>query len=216
MPLEFDPADPFPLLDPSSHTYTEAQEHAAAADRWLGLDVEGVEARLPRDSLRDTGHQLWVDLPVRSMLTPYTELRWLLARLEPAPGSTVVDLGAGYGRMGFVIARHHPGVTFVGYEYVASRVEEAGRCGARLECADLAAPDFRPVPAEVYFLYDYGTRDAIEKTLEDLRRIARQRALIVAARGRASRDAIDRGHPWLSGVVRPEHHAHVSIYRTRE
>lgn len=222
MTLLFDPRDPYPLLDPASHTYAEAQAHAAEVDRWLGLDTAAVEASLPLEDLRATGQQLWLDLPVPAMLTPYTELRWLLTRLDPSRGSKVIDLGAGYGRLAFVIMRHHPGVSFLGYELVAARVEAARRVlrtappsDIRLECADLAVANFAPAPADLYFLYDYGTRDAIEKTLEDLRHVARHRGITVAARGRASRDAIDHRHPWLSQVVRPEHHAHVSIYRSR-
>lgn len=220
--LAFDPRDPFPLLEERELAYAEAQEHAALADAWLDLRAEAVERTLPRGALAGTGQQLWLDLPVRGLLTPYVELRALLARLRPVPGSTVVDLGAGYGRLGFVVARHWPGVSFLGYEYVRERVAEGNRCLAahghalaRLECVDLSAREFRPGAAGIYFLYDYGTRAAIEKTLQDLRHIARTLPLTVVGRGRASRDAIERRHPWLSQVVPPEHAPHASIYRTR-
>lgn len=223
MALAFDPADPFPLVDPESVDYPAAQEHAAKADAWLDLRTEAVERSLPRGELAMTGQQLWLSLPVRGLLTPYTCLRALMERLAPVPGSTVVDLGAGYGRLGFVLGRHWPGVNFLGYEYVAGRVAEGNRClavhghaRARLEFADLAARGFRPLSAELYFLYDYGTREAIEKTLEDLRHIALTRPITVVGRGRSSRDAIERRHPWLSQVVRPEHAPHASIYRTRD
>ena len=39
----------------------------------------------------------------------------------------VVDLGAGYGRMGLVIAKHYPTLSFWGVEYVAERVAEGNR-----------------------------------------------------------------------------------------
>jgi hypothetical protein len=222
MAVPFDPADPFPLLADPYADYAGARAHAAAADAWLGLHCERVEAALPRDRLAREDRQLWLDLPLPSLQTPYVELRALMARLAPPPGHTVVDLGAGYGRLGFVIARHHPGVAFVGYELVAERAGEGTRClaahgceAARLEVADLAAPDFAPCDADIYFLYDYGTRAAIEKTLEDLRRVAQRRPIAVVGRGRASRDAIERGQPWLAAVVAPEHFAHASIYRSR-
>lgn len=222
MTLALDPDDPFPLADERLVDYAAAQEHAAEVDAWLGLRTEEVERSLPRDALAATGQQLWLDLPVRGLLTPYTELRALMEHLKPAAGSLVVDLGAGYGRLGFVVARHCPGVSFLGYEFVAGRVGEGNRCleahghaGSRLEQADLSSRTFRPVPADVYFLYDYGTREAIEKTLEDLRQVARTQPITVVGRGRASRDAIERRHPWLSQVVAPEHATHASIYRTR-
>lgn len=222
MTIAFDPADPFPRLAEPFGDYAAAQEHAAQVDAWLGLDTGRVEAALPRGELAAAGHQAWLDLPVRGLLTPYTELRALMERLAPADGSTVVDLGAGYGRLGFVLARHWPAVEFLGYELVAARVAEGRRCLAAHACAraelvaaDLAEPAFAPRAASAYFLYDYGTRAAIEKTLEDLRAIARTRAIAVIGRGRASRDAIERRHPWLGEVVEPEHLPHASIYRSR-
>jgi hypothetical protein len=81
-------------------------------------------------------------------------------------------------------------------------------------CADLSDLAFRPLAAEFYFIYDYGTPRAISKTLEDLRVIAQRQAITVVGRGRSSRDAIEREQPWLSQVMKPEHHGHYSIYRS--
>jgi hypothetical protein len=224
----FDPSDPFPLLEgEAAFPYAEAQRHAAEADRWLGLDAERIEVGIATEArTRMKGgqqrQQLWIGLPVQAMLTPYTEIRAMLARLRLLPGQAIVDLGAGYGRMGLVVDRHHPGVRFVGYEYVLERVREGHRViharGDRplvqLLQADLSDAGFRPSPADAYLIYDYGTRDAIEKTLEDLRAIARERPIAVIGRGRATRDAIERRHPWLSQVNLPEHCGNHSIYRT--
>src|SRR4051794_33235374 len=124
--LVFDPANPFPLVEESALTYPEAQAHSAEADRWLGIETERIEALLPKRSPADQEH--WLGLPVQALLTPYTELRRILESLKPAPGDTVIDLGAGYGRLGFVLARHFPEARFVGYECVAERAEEANRC----------------------------------------------------------------------------------------
>lgn len=247
--LQFDPADPYPLyLPPHEPAYAAAQLHAAEVDRWLGLETERIEAELvERERVKrelvegelvarraeaplgtevpPSDQQLWIGLPVQAMLTPYTELRAMLARLAPLPGHTIVDLGAGYGRMGLVIARHHPGVRFLGYEYVVERVragqrvigeQDSSRDESSIELlqADLAAPGFAPISAKTYFIYDYGTRAAIDKTLEDLRRIAQSRTITVVGRGRASRDAIERGQPWLSQVREPVHFGHYSIYCT--
>ena len=220
--LRFDPSDPYPLLPARSHSYADAQGHAAEVDRWLGLQIEPIEKRLQSEKASFGGLQLWIGLPIQAMLTPFTELREMLARVGLSAGQTVIDLGAGYGRMGFVIARHHPGVRFVGYEYVAERVHEGARrlraAGAPPEIellqADLGDPAFAPPGADFYFIYDYGTREAIDKTLEDLRRIAAARPITVIGRGRASRDAIERGQPWLSQVREPEHFGHYSIYRS--
>lgn len=218
--IRFDPLAPYPLLPAESHTYAEAQVHAAEVDRWLGFEMEPIEGKLHAGMPGYEGQQLWIGLPLQAMLTPYTELRSMLARLAPQAGQTVVDLGAGYGRMGFVVARHHPGVRFVGYEFVQERVTEgSGRLRAAgaektsiLLQADLSDPAFVPPAADFYFIYDYGTRKAIQKTLEDLREIAATRPICVVGRGRASRDAIEQHHPWLSQVR--EHLGNYSIYRS--
>jgi hypothetical protein len=83
-----------------------------------------------------------------------------------------------------------------------------------LECADLADPAFKPRLADFYFIYDFGSRPAIAKTLADLSLVARQGPITVVGRGRASRDEVERRHPWLSEVVEPEHLPRYSIYRS--
>jgi hypothetical protein len=215
--LTFDPNDPYPLLEPESHTYAEAQGHSAQVDAWLGIDPSRVERELKGAERQ----QLWIGLPVAAMMTPYAEIREILFRLAPQPGQTIIDLGAGYGRMGFVVATHYPLLKFIGYEFVPERVAEGNRGllarnhrppQIRLEEKDLLDPTFQPETAEYYFLYDYGTREAIQKTLEDLRELSRTRALTVIGRGRAARDAIEREHPLLSQVVAPLHFKHYSIY----
>jgi hypothetical protein len=221
--IPFNPLDPFPLLSPDSHTYGDAQKHSEAVDNWLGLDTSRVEAQIIEDTFDDPTQQLWIGLAPKKLLTPYTEIRAFLDILKPPPGSTLVDLGAGYGRIGFVLTRHYPQVHFIGYEFVQQRVSEGMRCLAkfphslsRLYQIDLQTPAFKPAAAELYFLYDFGTREAIEKILQDLKRIAASRSITVVGRGRASRDAIERNHPWLSQVCPPEHHAHSSIYRSSD
>lgn len=217
--ITFDPSDPFPLLPDAD--YKCAQKHSTKVDEWLGLQTEKTEKEIKSISSSGKDEQLWIGLPMRSMLTPYTEIRTLLSQLNPQVDERIVDLGAGYGRMGFVIGRHYEEVHFTGYEIVDERVVEANRCLQKLKhpriqmrTADLSAPEFKPIDADVYFLYDFGTRAAIEKTLFDLRAIARACSIRVVGRGRASRDAIEREHPWLSQVHPPEHYDHYSIYRS--
>lgn len=225
--LAFHASEPYPLIGLDGVSYTEIQMHSEAVDRWLGLRVEEVEYNLSKVGCRSRApgsagehQQLWFGLASRSLLTPYVEIRTLLAGLAPKSGSTVVDLGAGYGRMGFVVARHHPAVKFIGYEYVGERVNEARRCLAKLDRssismvhADLSAPGFSPEPADFYFMYDYGTQKAIEKTLHDLRRISKTRPITIIGRGRHCRMAIESRHYWLAkkNPLEPEGRATVYV-----
>jgi hypothetical protein len=219
-PLIFDPQDPYPL---ESMSYPEAQRHAGAVDLWLGLRIDEVEADISfkNQSSGPRDQQKWGGLAPQVLLTPYTELRAMLADVGLKNSDCVVDLGAGYGRMGFVLAKHYPEVQFVGYEILEERVREAKRClenhschRAKMICADLSATDFFPVLANVYFIYDYGSRLAVVKTLEDLKKIAQTRPITVIGRGRLSRDLIERETPWLSQVIKPSHRGNFSIYRS--
>ena len=53
--------------------------------------------------------------------------------------------------------------------------------------------------------------------LGDLRALAANGMTVrVAGRGRAVRDAIERGHPWLGAVVEPRHHGNFTLYASRD
>lgn len=222
--LVFNPNDPYPLLKPGDATYQEEQAHSSQVDNWLGLRTAETEAALSLKhqdykSARDEQH--WIGLPVQTLLTPYSEIRYMLSLLNLQTGQRVIDLGAGYGRMGLVIDHHHAGVSFLGYEVVRERVLEGQRVRAErtlgdidLQCEDLSLPTFKPLRADFYFIYDYGSREAIAKTLNDLREMSMQQPLTVVGRGRASRDQIERSEPWLSQVNTPSHHGNFSIYKS--
>lgn len=217
--LEFNPSDPFPQVHDVE--YLDEKEHAAAVDAWLGLRTDFVEA-----NLRDlkTGREFWIGKPVQTFSTPYTELRGMLEELQPSPGQTVVDLGAGYGRLAHVLGRHFQHVRFVGFEFVRERqiegqtaIERAGLKNAQLVCADVTTVDFRDdARADFYFLYDFGSREDVEIAVDKLKEASLWRAITVIARGGRSRDIIEKQHPWLSQVVTPMHRRHYSIYRSAE
>jgi hypothetical protein len=220
MSLSFEPNDPFPLLPIGSMSYREAQEHAKHVDRWLGLRVDEIEAELSRKRAPE-GQEFWLGLSAAALQTPYIEIRQMLESVGLPPGSRVLDLGAGYGRMGFVMGAHYPDSSFLGLEIVHERLEEGNRClraqghpNAMLEWADLASSDFQLPVAEVFFLYDFGSRSAIVKILGELKTLASRQEVVVIGRGRATRDAIERDEPWLSQVVKPRHFGNFSIYRS--
>lgn len=231
MKIHFSPTNPFPMLSEAERNYSAEKEHARQVDDWLGYNIDEIEKQIARrlaagsNTEPESRQQLWSHLDAQAFLTPYTELREIVERLQPQAGTTFVDLGAGYGRLAHVLALYFPGVIFVGYELAAERCREAERV---LDCRghqhanqkhkmyvqDLSLTEFQPEAAAFYFLYDYGEVTAIRKTLEDLRLIAQAQSIVVVARGRASRNLIDREQPWLSAVVKPEHYDRYSIYRS--
>ena len=228
--LKFNRRDPFPLLRHGDKSNTDARirAHSDQVDAFLGLQIEKVEKKLRIHGCRmeasiahEKPQELWIGLAAKRFLTPYSEIRTILSLLDPKQGCSIVDLGSAYGRMGFVIAKHYPKVKFIGYEYVGERVKESRKCLKllrhpliKIKHADLSSMEFQPVVADYYFIYDYGTEEAIKKTLVDLKKIARERPITVVARGRESRDAIEEHHPWLNKRKTPKRHIHFSIYRS--
>ncbi len=204
----------------ASADYRSAQTHSAELDLELGYQCEAVESGLVRAAYR-IDQQPWIGLALQALQTPYSELLEILERVIPAAGSLWVDVGAGYGRMALVLAARFSEARFQGFELVPERVEEAKRVWAqfdlpqaRIEAADMASPEFHWPEADGYFLYDFGSREDIQRSLEALRLVARLRPITVVARGRGVRHEIDSRHPWLGQVNRAEHFPHYSIYRS--
>ncbi len=201
-------------------------------DQKLGLDIGPIEEELlararalrPSGTMASfgealhKGHQTWVGLDPQVLNTPYSELLRLVRGLALSPGDLVIDLGAGYGRLGLVLRALHPDVRFRGYELVHERVVEGNRVLRRHGCTtaelvlqDLTADDFFLPPAQFYFLYDYGKVEHIRRTLNQLATLADHSRFTVIARGKGSRSIIDLEHPWLSRTEGPVED-HYSVY----
>ncbi|MFN7685033.1 MAG: class I SAM-dependent methyltransferase [Oligoflexia bacterium] len=189
-------------------------------DLSLGFRVFAVEAEV---AVKAVGQQaeLWSSKGPAVFQTPYAELRAMMTELALPPGSRLVDLGCAYGRLGIVVAQFFPEIEFTGFEISVERVAEARRVYSELGLdprrvveADLSGPEFQLPGADAYFIFDYGTRSAVQKTLDDLSQIARSesRPFVVVGRGRRVRDLIERNEPWLSQVHAPRHCGNFSIY----
>lgn len=165
------------------------------------------------------GHQTWVGLDPQTLNTPYAELVQVCHLLKPGEGELLVDLGAGYGRMGLVLRELYPKSHFLGLELVLERVNEAKRVlrnfnchQASMSCQDLMDPNFTLPEAEFYFLYDYGKTSHIRSTLKKIELMAERISFKVIARGQGSRSIIEHEHPWLCEIHPVHHQEHFSIY----
>jgi hypothetical protein len=215
MLFSFDPLDPFPLLSNLEGSYEASKQHSYQVDRFLGYRIPEIEHEIAGKKVP------WAGLAPSILLTPYSEIRWMLERLGPAPGSLLVELGSGYSRMAHVLHRHWPQVRYLGLERVTQRLFEAERL-IRLRGLSQAAvlgqdaTDSSSLPeADLYFLYDLSPDPAVtKKTLLKLACVARQRPIRVVGRGRATRTLIEREEPWLSGIHAPQHLGNFSIYRS--
>ncbi|MBS1958792.1 MAG: class I SAM-dependent methyltransferase [Bdellovibrionales bacterium] len=222
----FDPSDLYPLIDMSKVPYEAQKDHARQVDAHLGFEIEVVESRIERGQTdRETVRQQWIGLPTQSLLTPYTEFRYMLGQLHKvAPisdSSTIVDIGAGYGRLGFVLEAHFPQARFTGIEISEPRVAEGKRVmkAQGLTRSELIAADILEMDlpdASVFFTYDFGPPRSIQELFVKFKIAAKQRPLTIVGRGRSTRDQIERQYPWLTDIVEPKHLGQFSIYRTAE
>lgn len=221
------------LFIPSDPSYEGTREHSEKLDLHLGFEIAKIEGKLleaaqaidPQGSHKTwgqtihAGNQTWVGLSHQTLQTPYSELKEICDLLNPAAGTKMVDLGAGYGRMGLVLKAFYPDVSFVGFEYVSERVNEGRRILQHYQCTnsqlhvqDLTEDGFILPKAEYYFLYDYGTVSHIKKTLTQLAIMGNLKKFKLIARGKGTRSLIDYEYPWLSQVYLPTHKEHFSIY----
>lgn len=202
-------------------------------DQKFGLRINEIENNLlkearilrPSGTMDNLGHalhdgsQTWIGLDPQTLNTPYEELFRLCEVLNPRPGTHMVDLGAGYGRLGLVLHETHPGVKFTGFELVKERVDEGNRVfelrhlhDCKLFNQDLTAPGFVIPPADYYFIYDYGKVAHIRETMKQLESLADKIKFKVIARGQGSRSIIEHEHPWLSQVFDVHVEKNFSIY----
>lgn len=217
------------MIELSSHLF---DTNSADLDRSLGFHVHSIEKSLliQAQLLRPDGNhhiwgeclhqgnQSWVGLDPETLQTPYHELKDMCSLLKLTPGSMVVDLGAGYGRLALVLEALHPGVSFLGFELVKERVlegqrifKEQGLVNSRLLEQDLMQESFSLPKAQAYFLYDYGKVSHIRHTLNQLGQVADQKNFKLIARGKGIRSLIDFDFPWLHPII---HRNHFSLYST--
>lgn len=190
----------------------------------LSVEVQKVESHLNQQGHYHENRweqQPWIGLAPELLLTPYAELLEIVEFLKLPENSKWVDLGAAYGRLGVVLSIFRPLDSFVGYEFIYERFKEAQELfqrynlkNCRIHLQDLSSADFTPEVADCYFLYDFGSRLAVQKTLADLQKIALNRKIIVVARGKGCRSWIHTDHAWLCEVNEPMHTKYYSIYRS--
>jgi len=184
-------------------------------DRVYGLDIERVEKTVPEEMFdgvergmkSEAGNADWSlrRLSPNSQNTTYSDMEAFFGEAKLQPGQTVVDLGAGYGRMGMYLGAQHPEVKFLGYEINPVRVAAGkkiygilGFKNAQLLEQDLSAKDFELPVADIYYMYDpvnQATRNILFKKI-------RARAEEAKAAGKKIKVICREGrgdfHEWLA------------------
>jgi 16S rRNA G527 N7-methylase RsmG len=179
------------------------QVHAKQLDKKLGFRIPKIEVKLlqkyrayyqPNDISNKKQHfkgtQTWIGLHPQALQTPYNDLYEALLYLKEYNIETVVDIGAGYGRVGLVMNSIFPTSKFIGYEIIRKRMEEANRifnvfnlqnCSVLQE--NVLAEDFIIPKAQIYFIYDFSEMDDICKILDQLSQRLMQENFFLITKG---------------------------------
>lgn len=136
----------------------------------------------------------------------YSTILLALHNIHAGPGSSLIDLGSGYGRVGLVCALLRPDIDVTGYEYVPHRVDVANHASEKLglqehlhfQTQDLSSASFAIPDADVYYLYDPFTEDTYRSVLKQILAVSRRRQITVVTKGAAGNrfTEISEEHNW--------------------
>ncbi len=123
--------------------------------------------------------------------TSYSSILLALDRASITQGARVLDLGSGYGRVGFVLGLLRPDIDFTGYEYVDHRVrdsisvaERTGLTKTAYVTQDLSTCDLPK--ADVYYMYDPFSRETYAHVLNQLIAFGATSPVTIITKGRAN------------------------------
>lgn len=205
-----------PLLSNIQHNLTKRQI-SSQIDLDLGFKIKQIEQILQMkakllapekqfDQWGPTLHggaQTWVGLDFQILQTSYHDLKSLFEMIKPLPFEKIVDLGAGYGRVGIFLHVFYPKTQFLGLELVQERVDEGNRLlqnfrspNKRMEVSDLNELEELP-EGDIYFIYDFGSVDHIKKILHLLKQTPK-RMLVV--KGTIARQIMLKDEDYGEGI----------------
>lgn len=156
-------------------------------DRVLGLFERKVQHRLKDSALPKTYQEeaLYLDLNPEDLYTPYRVIcRWAKS-LKLSPGTRVVDMGSGVGRIPLALGLLYPKVNFVGIEIMKERHEmaEEARRGLKLKnvsfsCKNAARSGLPR--ADYYYFFNPFVGDTLRQVFRQLKTLKQHGSFKVA------------------------------------
>lgn len=211
---------------------SDIRNHSEMIDRLLGYESNRIEQELldqyqpyNKPSVEGVpsspyeGTQTWIGLCPQALNTPYSEIVHSISYLKARAPKTVVDLGAGYGRVGVVLSSLLPDTKFIGYEVLSVRLREAERVFQKLglkncemRCEDILDKEFRLPEAGVYFIYDFSDPHDLRVILKKLSAKLDRDKFFLIAKGKGIRSMIQLKYPEFWACNGAIHGKEWSIY----
>lgn len=149
------------------------------------------------------GTQTWVGLDFQILQTTYHDLKNIFETLRPGNNQRIIDLGAGYGRLGIFLHHFYPRTEFLGLELVEERVREGNRLLSllgsiekKMKVCDLSKISELP-EGDIYFIYDFGSVDHIKHILEMLKPTSKKTLVV---KGKIARQVMLKDQDYGEGV----------------
>lgn len=158
-------------------------------DKILGLNYE---TQIITQSEQDSSERLYLGAGC-GVQSEYSTIFSALSKLNLGENSKVVDLGSGYGRIGYIIGLTRPDIYFEGYEFVNERVLLSQQITNNFELGntvkffsqDLSDKNFIIPIADVYYMYDPFTEETYKLILAQLVLISRKQKVFIVTKGNA-------------------------------
>lgn len=177
--------------------------HAKNLDLKIGFKSSKIENKLLQkyrayDQRKDQsnqkshyeGTQTWIGLHPQVLQTSYNEIYNAMIELKDVDIKKIIDIGAGYGRVGIVAKALFPTCHFVGYEILRKRQIEANRVfdlleleNCRVEFQDVLNNSFHIEKADAYFLYDFSESEDICIILDQLKHLSEKNVFYIITKG---------------------------------
>ncbi len=187
-------------------------------------DIFELNYQLDRDMKIDhhTTERLYQNAGV-GVQSGYSTILLALHNSSPKEGSTIIDLGSGYGRVGLVCSLLRPDINFVGYEYVPHRVDVSNNACESLELQeslsfevqDLSLASFDIPEADIYYLYDPFTEETYHYVLKQIVEMSKKKKITVVTKGNANTwlTEIANENQWPAPLIIDE--GNLCIFRSR-
>lgn len=157
-------------------------------DRIFGLNYNADLKILPKT---DFGNERVFEGSGVGVQSSYSTILLALRYLRIPKGARFIDLGAGFGRVGFIVGLLRPDVIFSGYEIVPERVDAVNAAiqdfglekSVKFFAQDLSKTDFVIPDADIYYMYDPFSVETYKHVLTQLSVIATRKKINIITSG---------------------------------
>jgi precorrin-6B methylase 2 len=207
-----------------------------------GLDINSVHVGLNLyktfdnlDIIFDLNYQLDTDMVVDfetderlyqksgvGVQSGYSTIILALNAIDIKPGTKMIDLGSGYGRVGLVCSLIRTDIEFIGFEYVPHRVEISNKACLDLglqdtlnfQTQDLSSESFIIPEADVYYMYDPFSKDTYKSVLKQIVDISKRKDITVVTKGngRGLLEELSSENSWAMPILIDE--GNLCIFRS--